>query len=150
MTSLRVIIVDADARTHSQFRKDGVMRVTLMRKDKKSIVDFWLFGIRQSVRRFLFVPVCILVAFGGQGCHNTRQPEPVKTLTLIGGTGHQAWSSRDYRPRFNDVLGQFTQQTGIRVEFLPAPETAVEQLATSRKLLEGGAPVPDVYSMDVI
>jgi trehalose/maltose transport system substrate-binding protein len=36
------------------------------------------------------------------------------------------------------------------VEFLPAPETAVEQLATWRKLLEGGAKVPDVYGIDVI
>jgi trehalose/maltose transport system substrate-binding protein len=94
--------------------------------------------------------ICLSVFFAGQGCHNTSQPETVKTLTLIGGTGHQAWSSRDYRPRFNEVLGRFTQQTGIRVEFLPAPETAVEQLATWRKLLERGPKGPDVYSMDVI
>jgi trehalose/maltose transport system substrate-binding protein len=36
------------------------------------------------------------------------------------------------------------------VEFLPAPETAAEQLATWRKLLESGAKVPDVYGIDVI
>jgi trehalose/maltose transport system substrate-binding protein len=70
----------------------------------------------------------------------------VKTLTLI----DQAWSSRDYQRRLNEALAQFTRQTGIRVEFLPAPETAVEQLATWRKLLEGGAQVPDVYGIDVI
>jgi trehalose/maltose transport system substrate-binding protein len=70
----------------------------------------------------------------------------VKTLTLI----DQAWSSRDYQRRLNAALARFTQQTGIRVEFLPAPETAVEQLATWRKLLEGGATVPDVYGIDVI
>jgi trehalose/maltose transport system substrate-binding protein len=33
---------------------------------------------------------------------------------------------------------------------LPAPEAAVEQLATWRKLLESGARVPDVYAIDVI
>src|ERR1700756_2362651 len=102
------------------------------------------------VRRFAHGGVCLLVFFVVQACHQTSPSAPVKTLTLIGGTGHQAWSSRDYRPRFNEVLGRFTQQTGIQVEFLPSPETAVEQLATWRKLLEGGATVPDVYSMDVI
>ena len=105
---------------------------------------------RRSIRCSVVGAVCILIAFAGQACRNTSQPEPVKTVTLIGGTGHQAWSNRDYQPRFNESIGRFTQQTGIRVEFLPSPETAVEQLATSRKLLEGGAKVPDVYSMDVI
>ena len=38
----------------------------------------------------------------------------------------------------------------MRVEVLPAPETAVEQLATWRKLLESEASVPDVYAIDVI
>jgi len=70
----------------------------------------------------------------------------MKTLTLI----DQAWSSREYQRRLNEELAQFTQQTGIQVEFLPAPETAAEQLATFRNLLEGGAKVPDVYGIDVI
>ncbi|HVO64594.1 MAG TPA: ABC transporter substrate-binding protein [Terriglobales bacterium] len=38
----------------------------------------------------------------------------------------------------------------MRVQVLPAPEGAVEQLATWRKLLESGAEVPDVYAIDVI
>ena len=81
-----------------------------------------------------------------QACHKTSPSEPVKTLTLM----DQAWSSREYQRRLNEELARFTQQTGIRVEFLPAPETAAEQLATFRKLLEGGAKVPDVYGIDVI
>ena len=36
------------------------------------------------------------------------------------------------------------------MQVLPAPEAAVEQLATWRKLLESGAEVPDVYAVDVI
>ncbi|MHB8214596.1 MAG: ABC transporter substrate-binding protein [Candidatus Sulfotelmatobacter sp.] len=70
----------------------------------------------------------------------------MKTLTLV----DQAWSSREYQRRLNEELARFTQQTGIRVEFLPAPETAAEQLEAFRKLLEGGAKVPDVYGVDVI
>jgi trehalose/maltose transport system substrate-binding protein len=81
-----------------------------------------------------------------QACHKTSPSAPVKTLALI----DQAWSSREYQQRLNEELAQFTRQTGIRVEFLPAPETAAEQLATWRKLLEGGAKVPDVYGIDVI
>ncbi len=98
------------------------------------------------VRRFAHGGVCLLVFFVVQACHQTSPSAPVKTLTLI----DQAWSSREYQRRLNEELAQFTQQTGIRVEFLPAPETAAEQLATFRKLLEGGAKVPDVYGIDVI
>jgi len=98
------------------------------------------------VRRFTHGGVCLLVFFVVQACHQTSPSAPVKTLTLI----DQAWSSREYQRRLNEELAQFTQQTGIRVEFLPAPETAAEQLATFRKLLEGGARVPDVYGIDVI
>jgi trehalose/maltose transport system substrate-binding protein len=98
------------------------------------------------VRRFACGGVCLLIFFVVQACHQTSPSEPVKTLTLI----DQAWSSREYQRRLNEELAQFTQQTGIRVEFLPAPETAAEQLATFRKLLEGGAKAPDVYGIDVI
>jgi trehalose/maltose transport system substrate-binding protein len=62
----------------------------------------------------------------------------------------QTWVSRDYQLRLNRELAQFTRQTGIRVEFLPAPETTTEVLATYRKHLEGGDKVPDVYGIDVI
>src|SRR5246127_952178 len=98
------------------------------------------------VRRFAHGGVCLLVFFVVQACHQTSPSAPVKTLTLI----DQAWSSREYQRRLNEELAQFTQQTGIRVEFLPAPETAAEQLATFSKLLEGGAKGPDVYGIDVI
>ena len=86
------------------------------------------------------------VSFPTQACHKASPSAPVKTLTLI----DQSWSSREYQRRLNEELAQFTRQTGIRVEFLPAPETASEQLATWRKLLEGRATGPDVYGIDVI
>jgi len=81
-----------------------------------------------------------------QACQKTSPSEPVKTLTLM----DQTWVSRDYQRRLNGELAQFTRQTGIRVEFLPGPETTTEQLATYHKLLEAGAKVPDVYGIDVI
>ena len=98
------------------------------------------------VRRFAHGGVCLLVLFGMQACHKTNPSAPVKTLALI----DQAWSSRDYQLRLNGELAQFTRETGIRVEFLPGPETTTEQLATYRKLLDARAKVPDVYGIDVI
>ena len=87
-----------------------------------------------------------LVAIVAQGCHKAAQSAPVKTLTLM----DQTWVSRDYQRRLNGELVLFQQRTGIRVDFLPAPETTTEQLATYRKLLDNRAKVPDVYGIDVI
>src|SRR5579863_7988265 len=101
---------------------------------------------RADARRFAHGGVCVLVFFVMQACHQASSPAPVKTLALI----DQAWSSRDYQLRLNGELAQFTRETGIRVEFLPGPETTTEQLAIYRKLLEDGAKVPDVYGIDVI
>ena len=98
------------------------------------------------MRRFAHGGVCLLLFFVMQACHKSSPSEPVKTLTLM----DQTWVSRDYQRRLNGELAQFTRQTGIRVEFLPGPETTTEQLATYRKLLEAGAKVPDVYGIDVI
>lgn len=88
--------------------------------------------------------ICLLVLVT-QACHTTSPSPPVKTVTVI----DEGWSSSDYQGRLNEVA-EFTRQTGIRVEFLPGPEAAAEQLATSRKLLESGAKGPDVYVIDVI
>src|SRR6202140_2478145 len=98
------------------------------------------------VRRFAHGGVCLLVLFVMQNWPKTRPSETVQTLTLM----DETWVSRDYQRRLNGELAQFTRQTGIRVEFLPGPETTTEQLATYRKLLEAGAKVPDVYGIDVI
>ena len=95
----------------------------------------------------MLAAVCLAVfCFVCEGCDRTRPSGAATTVTLI----DQAWSSPIYQNRLNRELAEFTRQTGIRVEFLPAPETAVEQLATWRKLLERGAEGPDVYGVDVI
>ena len=93
-----------------------------------SIACFFLF--------FLFVA----------GCHNTGGGASQVKLILI----DQAWVDKEYQRRLNEQLAAFTRQSGIRVEVLPAPEAAVEQLATWRRLLESRARVPDVYGIDMI
>ena len=102
--------------------------------------------VRRQLRALLLLGVCLAALFIGEACNRSRQSAAATTITLI----DQAWSSPTYQHRLNTELTAFTQQTGIRVEFLPAPETAVEQLATWRKLLERGAEGPDVYGIDVI
>ncbi len=97
------------------------------------------------VRRFAPGGVCLLVCLVMQACHKTSPSAPPVTLTLI----DQGWLRSNYQGRLGEIA-EFTRQTGIRVEFLPGPETAAEQLAAYRKMLENGAKVPDVYTIDVI
>ena len=100
---------------------------------------------KRIFRRFAFAGSCLLVLFAGQACQKRDKP-PAIVLTLI----DQGWVNREARDRLNEELRLFTTESGIKVEVLPAPESAVEQLATWRKLLEGRATVPDVYAVDVI
>ena len=88
--------------------------------------------------------VCILVfTLSALGCHSTGRASGI-VLTVI----DQGWPGSD--PRLGPELEEFTRQTGIRVQILPAPEAAVEQLATWRELLDSQAEVPDVYAIDMI
>ena len=99
-----------------------------------------------AARSFVLAQFCLLLLFGVQACNRSSQTDQRITLTLI----DQSWVDSDSQRRLNEQLARFTSQTGIQVQVLPAPEAAVEQLATWRKLLESGAQVPDVYAVDVI
>jgi trehalose/maltose transport system substrate-binding protein len=81
-----------------------------------------------------------------QGCRESSKPAAGITITLI----HQLWSDKGSQQWMNETLKTFTARSGIRVEVLPAPEPAVEQLAAWRSLLAGRASVPDVYGIDVV
>jgi trehalose/maltose transport system substrate-binding protein len=48
------------------------------------------------------------------------------------------------------LLQQFTRETGIRVRDLPVPETTLDQLDLSRRLLRQAAAGPDALAVDVI
>ena len=90
--------------------------------------------------------ICVLVLLAAQRDNKQNQAVREITLTLI----DQSWVDEISQKRLQEELKRFTNETGIRVEVLPAPEAAVEQLAAWRKLLESGARNPDVYAVDVI
>ena len=90
--------------------------------------------------------ICLLVLSAAQGCKKTNQAAPEVVLTII----DQSWLDKPSQALLGEELNQFTQETGIRVQVLPAPEVAVDQLETWRNLLESGSKVPDVYGIDVI
>ena len=90
--------------------------------------------------------ICLLVLSAAQACNKTNQASTEMVLTII----DQSWLDKPSQALLSEELKQFTQETGIRVQVLPAPEVALEQLDTWRNLLESGAKVPDVYGIDVI
>ena len=90
--------------------------------------------------------ICVLVLSTAQSDNIHNQTTGEMTLTLIG----TSWVDEVSQRRLEEELNQFTKETGIRVDVLPAPEAAVEQLAAWRGLLESGARTPDVYAIDVI
>ncbi len=87
-----------------------------------------------------------LVLLAAQGCRRSVQPASAVTLVL----GDQTWLDDQFQDRRHQELNQFTRETGIRVEIVPAPEGADETLSAWRALLESGARIPDVYAIDVI
>src|SRR5271166_4779628 len=96
--------------------------------------------------RVILGAICLLVLSAAQACNKTNQAAPEMVLTII----DQSWLDKPSQALLSEELKQFTQETGIRVQVLPAPEVALEQLDTWRNLLESGAKVPDVYGVDVI
>lgn len=86
----------------------------------------------------------LIVLFTQPGCHRAGRDASHVTLTII----DQEWPVAG--GRFSEELAEFTRQSGVRVQILPAPEAATQQLQTWRKLLDSEAELPDVYAIDVI
>jgi trehalose/maltose transport system substrate-binding protein len=78
------------------------------------------------------------------GCH-TSKPEPTSLSYLRLG-----WSQPDDLPGTEPLPLQFARETGISVRDLPVPETALDQLELSRRLLKQVGSGPDVLNIDVI
>jgi len=77
-----------------------------------------------------------------------RQParEPV-TLNYF----RLGWLSQSIElPTAVPLLQQFTRETGIHLKNLPVPESTLDQLDLSRKLLQEGNSGPDVLGIDLI
>ena len=101
-------------------------------------------GASPVVSRFLSFACILLVILFALGCHKAGGGASGIVLTII----DQGWLASG--PRLTPEVEEFTRQTGIRVQIMPAPEGAVEQLATWRQLLDSHAEAPDVYAVDVI
>jgi trehalose/maltose transport system substrate-binding protein len=86
----------------------------------------------------------VLLSLLLQGCARPSVHEPV-TLTLL-----EEWTNKTFSEARQRELEQFTQETGIRVNLLPSPESARQKLALWEQLLGTGSSGPDVYGVDVI
>ena len=68
--------------------------------------------------------VCIvLLSLLLEGCARPSTHNPV-TLTLL-----EEWTNKTFSEARQQELQQFTQETGIRVNLLPSPESARQKLA---------------------
>jgi trehalose/maltose transport system substrate-binding protein len=87
----------------------------------------------------------ILLLSFGLACSRRSSREPV-TVTFL----DVEWEGPDRLPGLAQDLQDFTRETGIQVNRLPAPDGSLNQLALWRELLQKGAGAPDVCSIDVI
>jgi trehalose/maltose transport system substrate-binding protein len=97
-------------------------------------------------RSTLFAGGLLLIALAITACRSHRQDSV--TLTFL----DPDWShdQRERRLQSDAVLEEFTRQTGIRVNHLPAPETNAERVALIHDLFRMGESGPDIYSIDAI
>ena len=92
------------------------------------------------------VAILLLVFVGLEGCGDTASPPAPVTITLL----DPGWLDKEFISWRKHEEEEFTRETGILVKDLPAPETAIDQLALWRKLLENSTDAPDVFAIDVI
>jgi trehalose/maltose transport system substrate-binding protein len=87
----------------------------------------------------------VLLLFGHITDSSPVPSEPV-TLVLL----YNDWDVPDQLPGPDQILREFTRESGIRVKQLPPPEGPQNELVLWRELLQKGSPIPDVYGIDVI
>ncbi len=107
------------------------------------------------VRRFVrWRPTCgnftallpLILSLILANCNQPTSKRDQVSLTMI----DQGWFDKEIRDARDLELRQFTHETGIRVDVLPAPESAVEQIVLWKKLLANARSAPDVLGIDVI
>jgi trehalose/maltose transport system substrate-binding protein len=87
-----------------------------------------------------------LLLFGLAACQrSSAKPEPV-TITLL----DPGWLDKEFLNWRIHEEEEFAKETGIVVKDFAAPETAIDQLALLRTLVQNPASAPDVFAIDVI
>jgi trehalose/maltose transport system substrate-binding protein len=100
------------------------------------------------MRRIATIRIATLILFllFGQVTESYSVASEPVTLVLL----YNDWDVPDQLPGPDQILKEFTRETGIQVKQLPPPEGALNELALWRELLQKGSPTPDVYGIDVI
>jgi trehalose/maltose transport system substrate-binding protein len=107
-----------------------------------SVFDFAV--ARHASQKVGWVLGILLLSLVLSDCHTSkREPASLSYLRL-------GWSQPDDLPGTEPLAQQFTRETGIRVRDLPVPETSLDQLELSRRLLKQVGSGPDVLNIDVI
>jgi trehalose/maltose transport system substrate-binding protein len=94
--------------------------------------------------KMIGLPGIVLLSLVVGDCHTSKR-EPIRLSYLRLG-----WSQPDDLPGTEPLSLEFTRETGIHVGDLPVPETALDQLELSRRLLKQVGSGPDVLNIDVI
>ncbi|MGA7109947.1 MAG: extracellular solute-binding protein [Terracidiphilus sp.] len=102
-------------------------------------------GLSRNLSRSVALNILVsLLLCSSVTCSRQTLPKPV-TLTYL----DVEWEAPDELSGIWHDLRDFTQQTGIHVNRLPAPDGSLNQLAMWKELLQKGGTAPDVYSIDV-
>lgn len=100
-----------------------------------------------TLRRLSKATALLVLLFTGlEGCRDSVPESGPVTITLL----DPGWPDKEFVSWRKHEEEDFTHETGILVRDLPAPETAVDQLALWRKLLQSPSEAPDVFAIDVI
>src|SRR5215470_3605970 len=96
-----------------------------------------------------WLPLFLLaVCLSSAGCNRASSAPPAKppVITFMG------WGPATQRELSMDrgVFDQFTEQTGIPVDFISGPESMTERLELYRRYLRAHSSTPDVYYIDVV
>ncbi len=87
----------------------------------------------------------LLVAVSLSGCSHPQPAKQPVTLSYF----RLGWAQPDELPTAVSLSERFTRETGIQLRSIPVPETTLDQLVVSRKLLESSSG-PDVLGLDLI
>jgi trehalose/maltose transport system substrate-binding protein len=104
--------------------------------------------VHARARRPSFSSLLLVLLLLSLSCSRTKSDAPATppVITFIG------WGPATQRELSMDqgVFDQFSAQTGIRVDFIPGPESMTERLELYRRYLGSKSGTPDVYYIDVV